>query len=380
MANRPFRLLRIVFVVAFLIALAACGGTKTTVCPAASSCGCGIGTALCVAPQYVYANGIDGQVSVFPVDPATGTLGSPTAAAGPAMSLGMAAMNNQFLYVSGLSANLTQPAPIDAWSIDLGRGSLATVAGSPFPLMPPSIAAGLAVDNNSQTLYVADGGRIDALKSDSTGALATVPGSPFLAGDNLYLTVDPQDRFLFATDNTVPGSVEAFTIDSSTGALTAVSGSPFAIGPVGSSLLLGIVVDTSSRFVYTAMQTTGQVAGFSIAAPSGALTPIPGSPFTTGSTPIALSTANNFLYVSNLGDGTLSGFAIDPATGVLTPLAGSPFAILAGSLTTDTGGNYLYTAGSGGMMTLKIDRASGVPAQVGSTIPYKGATVLTFVQ
>jgi 6-phosphogluconolactonase (cycloisomerase 2 family) len=65
---------------------------------------------------------------------------------------------------------------------------------------------------------------------------------------------------------------------------------------------------------------------------------------------------------------------------VLTPLAGSPFAIRAGALTTNSSGSFLYTAGSDGMMAFKIDATSGILTQVGSAIPFAGATVLSFVQ
>ena len=362
-----------------LVLLAACGSNHGIAVCQGDGC-CGGSSALCVAPRYVYANGTDGQVYVFPVDNGTGAVSSPTSIAGASMSLGMATLNNQFLYLSSPSANLNQGSSIDAWSIDLGTGMLTTVAGSPFALGPPSFSVGLAADDATQTLYVAEGGQIDALKSDANGVLTPVPGSPFLAGLNFYLAVDPQNRFLFATDNIVPASVLAFTIDASTGALTAVPGSPFATGANSGGLQLGIVADSSGKFVYTVMQSTSQIAGFSIASPSGALTPIPGSPFSTGSTPIALATVNNFLYVSNIGDQTLSGYSIDSTTGVLTPLSGSPFAIRAGALITDTSGSFLYSAGSGGMMAFKIDATTGGLTQVGSAIPFAGATVLAFVQ
>jgi hypothetical protein len=67
-------------------------------------------------------------------------------------------------------------------------------------------------------------------------------------------------------------------------------------------------------------------------------------------------------------------------TGVLKDLANSPFPIRAGALTTDLTGSFLYVSSSTGMMSFKVDPTSGVLTQVGSTVPYVGATVLTFVQ
>jgi 6-phosphogluconolactonase len=362
-----------------LIALAGCGSTNgLKVCPL-SGC-CGVGSDLCRAPQFLYATGLTGQIDVFPMDGNTGALGSPTSTLGPTRSLGMAALGNQFLYVSNPQLTLGGASSIDAWSINLGSGALTTVPGSPFSLGPLSFAAGLAADSSAQVIYVGDAGKIDALKADATGALTAVIGSPFLAGANLFLTVDPQSRFVFAADDDPPGNVLAFTIDSSTGALSAVAGSPFATIPnyAGDTQPSGIVVDTSASFVYTALTATNQVAAFSIVTSSGALNPVPGSPFTAGSGPIALATVNNFLYVSNAMDGTISGYSINATSGVLTPLNGSPFAIHGGPLT--TAGLFLYTSGAGGLLAFSIDLTTGALTPIGSPVLYTGATVLTVVQ
>src|SRR5271154_2717753 len=93
---------------AALLALAGCGTNRATVCPLASSCGCGQNGDACAAPQFLYADGLNGQVTAFPVDNNTGALGQPTSVSttGTADSLGMAALNNQFLYVSSLQVML----------------------------------------------------------------------------------------------------------------------------------------------------------------------------------------------------------------------------------------------------------------------------------
>ena len=59
---------------------------------------------------------------------------------------------------------------------------------------------------------------------------------------------------------------------------------------------------------------------------TGALEPIPGSPFITGGDPSNLAATPNsqFLYVANLSGGA-TGYSIAPTTGVLTPVSGSPF-------------------------------------------------------
>jgi 6-phosphogluconolactonase (cycloisomerase 2 family) len=296
-------------------------------------------------------------------------------------TLGMTAINNQFLYISNSPSNVASQATIDAWSVNLSDGALTTVSGSPFSLGLLSVGQGVAANSTAQVLYVADAGRIDAMKADSSGALTPLSGSPYLTGGNLYLTLDPQNRFLFASNDDPPGSVFAFTVDATSGALTSVAGSPFTISSSsGNTQPAAIAVDLTGQYVYTALPATNQVAAFSIASASGALSPVAGSPFATGNSPVALAAVNGFLYVSNAKDGTTSGYSIDPATGVLTRLAGSPFPIPAGPLVTDFAGRFLFASTAAGMMAFTIDSSSGALTPTGLPVPYSGASVLTYVQ
>jgi 6-phosphogluconolactonase len=361
-----------------LLALGGCGSNSpTNICPLTGCCG--PTSDACFAPQYLFALGLNGELDVFPISPSNGTPGSPTSTSGLTGSLGMAVMNNQFLYISNPQLPLGS-STIEAWSINLSSGVLTTVPGSPFALGPLELPAGLAVDSSAQVLYVGEAGGIDAFQAGVNGGLSAVTGSPFPAGLNIYLTVDPQNRFLFASDDLAPGNVLAFTINASTGALSAVAGSPFPTIPgyVGNTQPGQIVVDSTGSFVYTVLTGTNQIAAFSITASTGVLTAVTGSPFSTGSRPLAMATVNNFLYVSNTSDATVSGYAIDPTTGVLSALAGSPFAIYAGPMATSFDGAYLYTTTQAGLTTFSINPQTGALTQVGTPIPYGGASVLTF--
>lgn len=385
----PKRIPGVVLVLIILFALVACGGNGPIICnsPSSAICKCDSGACPALINAYVYASGINGQISVFPVDPTTGELAAATSTtSGPPVSLGMAALNNQFLYASSdpsQSGGSSSAPSIDAWSVNPNTGALTPLQGSPFALPPLSLAGGLAIDSAASVLYVGDANGIDAFKIDPAGALTPLAGSPFASGDilaDLAVAIDSQNRFLFAADNAPPGYVDAFAIDSSSGALAKVPGSPFAVsgGAGNSQPIVGIVVDTSGKFVYAVLEGTNQIAGFSITASSGALTPVPGPPVVTGKGPGALITANNFLYVSNLLDGTLSAYKIDSSSGVLTPLLGSPFAIHAVALATDPGGSFLYTT-VGSMDSYKIN-SDGTLTQIGLQLPYTGASMLAYVQ
>jgi 6-phosphogluconolactonase len=339
---------------------------------------------------YVYAAGNNGQIAAFPINESSDALGTPITAAGPAASVGIAEFGNQFLYASNPQAQ--GGASIDAWSIDDATGALSTVKGSPFLLGPSAAPNGLALADNVGSepngpgvfLYVADTGKIDALQvNTSSGALTTVPGSPFASGTNEYLTVDPTDHFVFAADEDPPGGVFAFTINASTGALTPAPGSPFLIGSNSNPVSVGqIVVSQVESYVYVTLPATGQVAGFSIAS-SGVLTPIPGSPFAAGSGAFAIAINNapgsNGVYVANQTSGSISGYTIDAATGALSTMVSSPYAAAGVTVLVTDAFYHLYAYGASGITIFSIDLSSDTLTPIGSPVSFSGATVLTYV-
>ena len=94
----------------------------------------------------------------------------------------------------------------------------------------------------------------------------------------------------------------------------------------------------AQTYVYANNQdVANSVAGFSVSS-TGALSPVPGSPYATGGVGLTVtcqgldriitSAANNLLFVSNSGDQTISAFQINAADGSLTAAPGSPFASL----------------------------------------------------
>lgn len=364
-----------------MLLLSGCGsGNNNVVCNgSASGCGCyPAGGCPAEFNSYLYTAGITGQISSFPITASTGLLGTPSTTSGPQGMAGMAAIDNAFLYASDTA--LVSGGPIEGWTIDQSTGALTPITGSPFNVGVVSISGALAANNNAQVLYIADAGKIDALHADpNTGALTAITGSPFSSGTELFFAVDLYDRYLFASDITLPGNVLAYTIDS-TGVLTAVAGSPFpAVAGSSNTYPYQIVVDSSGSFVYVDLMLTNQIAGFAIDSSTGGLTAVPGSPFSTGAMPTALATVNNALYVSNSQDGTVSGYTIDATSGVLTPIPGSPFAISTSALATNSVGNYLYATGAHGIQVYSIG-ANGAVTPTGSPVLSPGAAVLLYVQ
>jgi 6-phosphogluconolactonase (cycloisomerase 2 family) len=379
-------------VVALSLVLASCGTTPRVVCPALpgstgsiSTCTCGPGTAACPinpGPEFLYATSSNGQILAFSIDPNNnGALTAIGPVPGPFASLGLTSVSNQFLYASD-----TYHAQIDGFSINQTTGALTALAGSPFStgtLSVPGVLAappgGLGSSPGSSLLYAADSGRIDMFTISAAGVPTALSGSPNVAESGFSIVVDPSSNFLYAADDDSPGGIFAFTTNSA-GALAPVPDSPFTIPgqTVTNSLPMGIVDNGS--YIYAALSQANQIAAFSIAS-SGALMPVPNSPFPAGTAPTAVAFAGNFLYAINSSDETISGYSLDPANGVLTPLSDAPFAIVGVSMATDYFGQHLYVAGSTGIQAFTVDSTSGALTPLsGSPFPATGAALLTVVQ
>jgi 6-phosphogluconolactonase (cycloisomerase 2 family) len=341
---------------------------------------CGGSSEVGGGPAFAYiAN--EGTLTAYSINSSTGGLtgpvGSPLAlpTSPPFGGISQVATDpsGAFLYLLDYSG-------VYAYSIDRDTGVLTAVAGSPFEA--GSIPTSLAFDASGTHLYVAgysgvvapvigtissysvnsSGGLVPLAKYTVPGSLDTVvaagnhlyvagfytnsitvfsvgatgeltqslPGSP-VATDNLpfSMVTDPSGSVLYTANYGVPtanvpapGSISAFTIDSSTGALTPAPGytQPIAVhGP--------LCIDPMGRFLF--VPETGGVSVYAIDTATGALSAVAGSPFSTGTDPSAVSVdpTDRFVYVVNYGSGTLSEFMLD-STGALSPLAGSPATVV----------------------------------------------------
>jgi len=161
-----------------------------------------------------------------------------------------------------------------------------------------------------------------------SGTLTAIPGSPFSTGDRpVDLAVEPCGQFLY-TANLFSNDVSAYAIDRETGSLSPVPGSPFA----AQNQPIGIAIDPLGHFVFAVNRYSDNVSVYAINRSTGSLTQVSGSPFQTGRNPVAvgLDPSGRFVYVANTAVlpanvSTVSGFTLDPTTGALTPVPGSPF-------------------------------------------------------
>ena len=160
------------------------------------------------------------------------------------------------------------------------------------------------------------------------GALSPVPGSPSFVGFGVRtMAVHPSGKFVYAgtVDQGVasPG-ILVFRVNSN-GSLTLLASSPVLTDSDTSSL----ITNPNGKILYV---TSGfSVDAFAINQTTGALTPLPGSPFAveTGcpshATDSLTAVVGRSLYVTTTEDLAVSAVAIESKPGALREIGGSPF-------------------------------------------------------
>jgi 6-phosphogluconolactonase len=242
--------------------------------------------------------------------------------------------------------------------IDGLTGAVTTAAQTPRVL--GTSPTGLAL-LSKKFLYVANAGAntISVFNVASDGTLS-LSGTPTPAGGSTpyAATIDPTGKYLLVTNSSLSDSISVFSIDSGSGALTPVPGSPFFANDTPSEIL----ITPNSNLVYVTNPRIGSVTAFTFSTSTGALTQVPGSPFASGSGASGLTAdgSGQHLYVANTSAlnpasttvGNISGFNINTTTGVLTPIPGSPFTSAVGSgpgpLVLDPSGRFLFATTPGG--------------------------------
>ena len=143
-----------------------------------------------------------------------------------------------------------------------------------------------------------------------------------------------------------PLDISAYTVNATTGALTPVPGSPFSTAAFNGDQFF-VDMDPAGNFLFVGTRGENSVQVFSINQSTGALTEVPGSPFDSGGSDAyetEIHESGKFLYVSNAQSGTIGQFSI-AGTGALTPI-GSPVETLGSPLHLgiSTTGKFLYAA------------------------------------
>jgi 6-phosphogluconolactonase (cycloisomerase 2 family) len=246
------------------------------------------------------------------------------------------------------NAYVTLPQTGSVGLLRINNSTGAITVGSQTPPVEGNSPTGLALHSSKKFLFVANSAAntISVFNLASDGTL-TLGGTPTPAGSGPRgMVLDPSGQYLLVT-NTVSNNISVFSVDSGSGALS-VQGSPVYAnnGPTE------ILITPSGKFVYVTNPSIGFITAFTFAA--GVLSPVPGSPFTSGEgvSAVAVESGEHFLYAANTTANTISGFRIDPGgSGALTAVPGSPFSSTAGTgpsaMSMDTANKFLYVATQG---------------------------------
>jgi 6-phosphogluconolactonase len=263
------------------------------------------------------------------------------------------------------------PNTISAFRAD-SAGSLTAVAGSPFSTSgsggangayaaPKIVIAGKFLYASNSASSNVSGFAINT----TTGVLTPVPGSPFatsLPQNWMTLAATPNGAFVIAAMNENSNLIEVFSVNRSTGALTKVPGSPFSFPSGGCATAMKVSPD--SKYLYSACWFgNGTVTAFSIAS-NGVLTNVQDSPF-AGLRPVnvEINCQNSLLFApANGSDTEINVFAIG-AGGALSPISGSPFIVHPNSrgegLVLDPSDKFLFVSNFADSVTVLNVAANG---------------------
>ncbi|HUN64396.1 MAG TPA: beta-propeller fold lactonase family protein [Candidatus Sulfotelmatobacter sp.] len=258
--------------------------------------------------------------------------------AGAGIVTGFASTGSSTVMISATEGGLTTTTPA-AITVDQGTSQFAYVSNN----------TGSA--SNVQSFTVTAG---------ATPYLAPLASTNTPDGSSPWQTViAPNGQYLFTT-STLPGStvVTPYAI-AANGSLTA--GTPVTM--TASSDIIYELVDPYGRFLFVADEltpsTTGGIYVYTINQSTGALTLVPGSPFTANlNVPagLAIDQTGTYLYASNYGNPggtpaapgtTLAAFQVNPTTGALTALTTQPPTNGLNApafMSWDPTGTYLYVA------------------------------------
>jgi 6-phosphogluconolactonase (cycloisomerase 2 family) len=276
---------------------------------------------------------------------------------------------NQYLYV-GSSVTSGSSGDIEVYSINPASGGLSPLLASPFPSGPvscidfePSGKFGFAaVGINNSTLLVTYS------RDANTGEL-TLNSSINLGAVPTRAAIDPLDQYVYvgaSSDGFQTTKGFGYSFNSSTGALTPIPGSPFTLSNLGGTFTF----HPSGNYLYMANSNGQSIDAYSVTRATGALTVTSSVATCINPTPLRFSPDGTFAYTtcsmttSHVVSPSLESFAVG-ANGALTHLASTPAPELASDLTVDPSGQFLYLSTSTPYILASIIGVNGVAGPVG---------------
>ena len=310
--------------------------------------------------EFVYVGMAGGDIALFYLDIASGTLarrGTVSAGRAPT-SLARSVARESLIAVDGATGQAA------SFSVDPKTGTLRAAGRAATGGANPS---GAALDDSGRYVLAAHpaAGRVSVLAITETGGLKAI--STFAAGAGAHAVAVHPAQIAFVS-NFRADSVSQYTFNTGTGMLTNRSGVielPAGSGPTR------LVCHPSGRWVYLLEEGTDSIAVYGFDGDLKALSPISSqtvSTLTDGVAPgrsrpadLAVSPNGRFLYETNRGPDDVAAFAIE-AAGTLKPVGHAPSGGRGpGALAVDPSGRVLIVANEAGksLSVYTLDPATG---------------------
>ena len=243
-------------------------------------------------------------------------------------------------------------------------GAWTPAPGSPFGSAPTAESAAF---NSSGSLFaVGDmgGGLYEYTVAPSTGAMTPTSWSPFATGGGIsQVAYSPSGKFMVVAQP-VADDIAIYNVQTPSSPPTLVGGTGFDVGVEP----FGVAFNQAGTLLAVTDFNNGELYVFHFNDSTAAISSDSGG--TLGSHPesVAFSPSGNLLAVTNSSGNSISMFTVD-ATGVLTPVPGSPFPTGSGSapvaLAFNPSGTLLATANLlGDSIGVFSVSAAGLLAQV----------------
>ena len=254
----------------------------------------------------------------------------------PSQPISIAAQSSgKLLFVGYFSGDLQGQSSVASLSIDTSGATPALLTVQSIETATGGAPVQLLTDPKGLHLYVAlshgqnglsDGGAEVYSIDPATGKLAYQGMADVLSDDGLSYAIDPQARFFYAGGRGNVGPVESCIISPVDG--TANTCQPiFFLG--SQNFPTAMVAENSGQFLYIDQSGTGGVVAYSVNQTSGALTATALAPFSTISFLPGGAVADPmgpYLYSATFtAPAIIHAYQVDPQSGGLAEIPGSPF-------------------------------------------------------
>lgn len=262
-------------------------------------------------------------IFVYSIDAQSGTLhlvrGSPFA-----VGIGSTVVfdrSGRYAYAQNLNERGV-PDGIKGYAVDGETGALRPLGWS-LPLNRWRF--GLTMNPQRDLAYIVTEPDVETFRISGSGAM-THPSTLALKGPGTNLLIDPAARWAYQRDG-YTGTITIYGIDPRTGMLLPPTVPAVSAGSDAGALAF----DPRARFFYVANMASAEkrsvVSEYRVDPKTGMLRRQPTSVFAgTGfGNAITITPDGTLLYITNSTSKSIAGFKIDRATGALRPVPGSPF-------------------------------------------------------